>query len=189
MKFVSLNNKILPASEATISPFDQGFQTGLGIFETIKVTDSGSRLFSYHYERLKSSADRLDLVAPSQEKLEALIVELLEKNQVEQARLRITLPGGEAPVPDSAGKSTLLITLAALPDYPESAAVVTVPFTRTPDGALAGIKSTSYGESVVALRYAKNKGADEAIFLNSLNYLCEGSTSNLFLIYDASTSD
>ena len=56
---------------------------------------------------------------------------------------------------------------------------------RTPEhGALAGIKSTSYAENVVALALAQEVGATEALFANTAGDLCEGTGSNVFVVVD-----
>jgi branched-chain amino acid aminotransferase len=63
-----------------------------------------------------------------------------------------------------------------------AAAVVTVPWTRNERGALTGLKTTSYGENVVALARAHAQGASEAIFANTKGELCEGTGSNVFVV-------
>ena len=57
--------------------------------------------------------------------------------------------------------------------------MVTVPWPRNERGALAGVKSTSYAENVVALAEAARRGASEAIFANLAGHLCEGTGSNV----------
>ena len=42
------------------------------------------------------------------------------------------------------------------------------------NGALAGLKTTSYAENVVALRLARAVGAGEAVLANTAGELCEG---------------
>jgi branched-chain amino acid aminotransferase len=63
-------------------------------------------------------------------------------------------------------------------------AVVTVPWPRNERGALAGLKTTSYAENVLALAHAAERGASEAIFANTLGNLCEGTGSNVFYVLD-----
>jgi len=60
-----------------------------------------------------------------------------------------------------------------------TADVVVVPWPRNERGALSGLKTTSYGENVVALARAVAAGADEAIFANTVGALCEGTGSNV----------
>ena len=61
---------------------------------------------------------------------------------------------------------------------------MTVPWPRNERGALAGLKTTSYAENVVALAYAKHRGGTEALFANTVGDLCEGTGSNVFLVRD-----
>ena len=51
-------------------------------------------------------------------------------------------------------------------------------------GALAGIKSTSYAENVIALAHAKERGASEAIFANTVGHLCEGTGTNIVVEHE-----
>ena len=69
-------------------------------------------------------------------------------------------------------------------EWPETTAVRTVPWPRNERGALAGLKTTSYGENVVALARAAEAGASEAIFANLAGHLCEGTGSNVFYVVD-----
>ncbi|WP_176735779.1 aminotransferase class IV, partial [Actinacidiphila rubida] len=48
--------------------------------------------------------------------------------------------------------------------------------------ALAGLKTTSYGENVVALARAHEHGASEALLANTVGRLCEGTGSNVFVV-------
>jgi branched-chain amino acid aminotransferase len=49
---------------------------------------------------------------------------------------------------------------------------------------LAGIKSTSYADNVIALATAKAVGADEAVMPNTRGHLCEGTGTNVFVVVD-----
>jgi branched-chain amino acid aminotransferase len=62
--------------------------------------------------------------------------------------------------------------------------VAVVPWPRNERSPLAGLKTTSYGENVVALAYAREHGAGEAIFGNLAGNLCEGTGTNVFLVHD-----
>lgn len=57
-----------------------------------------------------------------------------------------------------------------------------MPWTRNEKGALTGLKTTSYGENVVALARAHAAGASEALFANTQGQLCEGTGSNVFVV-------
>ena len=49
---------------------------------------------------------------------------------------------------------------------------------------MAGLKTTSYAENVVALAKAHAAGASEALFANTVGRLCEGTGSNVFVVVD-----
>jgi branched-chain amino acid aminotransferase len=63
-------------------------------------------------------------------------------------------------------------------------AVVTVPWVRNERAATAGLKTTSYADNVIALAYAKERGALEAVFANTRGELCEATGSNVFVVLD-----
>ena len=62
-----------------------------------------------------------------------------------------------------------------------SAAVVVAPWPRNDKGPLTGLKTVSYAENVVALRWARERGAEEAVFANLEGRLCEGTGTNVFV--------
>jgi branched-chain amino acid aminotransferase len=53
---------------------------------------------------------------------------------------------------------------------------------RNERSAIAGVKTTSYAENVVALEYARERGASEALFANTRGELCEGTGSNVLVV-------
>ena len=64
-----------------------------------------------------------------------------------------------------------------------------MPWTRNERSAVAGAKTTSYAENVVALAHAHARGAHEAIFANTRGELCEGTGSNIFVGVDGALRD
>jgi branched-chain amino acid aminotransferase len=78
-------------------------------------------------------------------------------------------------------RPTVIVAGGDLVDWPATADVVVAPWPRNERGALAGIKSVSYGENVVALAYARERGAGEALFANLAGNLCEGTGTNVFV--------
>ena len=102
------------------------------------------------------------------------------------ARVRITVTGGAAPLGSERGEAgpTVIVAAGPLAEAAPSTAVCTVPWPRNERGAMAGIKTTSYAENVVALAYARDRGCTEAIFANTTGLLCEGTGSNVFVVVD-----
>jgi branched-chain amino acid aminotransferase len=107
-------------------------------------------------------------------------------NAVDRGRLRLTVTGGVGPLGSDRGTATATVMVATtdLDAWPASTAVVTTPWPRNERSAVAGLKSTSYAENVVALSYAHERGASEAIFANTVGALCEGTGTNIFVGLD-----
>ena len=184
LQMVWINEQIVAENEVRISPFDHGLLTGDGVFETMVAHDSLPFAFTRHYQRLQKSASRFGLQVPSAEVLRRACVDVADANGLVSARIRVTVTGGTAPLGSEKGNApeTIIVAAGELPHQPEVTQIVTVPYTRNENGALVGIKTTSYGENVVALSYAHKNGAREAIFGNVAGMLCEGTGSNIFII-------
>lgn len=167
-----------------MSVFDHGFTAGDGVFETVQVVGGRAFALSRHLRRLARSARGLGLVEPDLEWVRRGVGELLESAGAVDGRLRITFTAGPAPLGSQRGESgpTLVLALGPLPAAEPRCDVAVVPWSRNEHGALAGVKSTSYADNVVALTYAYRQGAGEAVFANTAGHLCEGTGSNVFLV-------
>jgi branched-chain amino acid aminotransferase len=180
---------LVPQDEALVSVLDHGFTVGDGVFETMKVVDGQAFALSRHLRRLDRSAASLGLVAPSHEVIREAVSEVLFANSEllsGSVRLRVTLTGGISPLGSDRGQAspTLVVAVMATKAWPDSTTVATVPWVRNERSAIAGAKTTSYAENVVALEYAHVRGASEAIFANTVGQLCEGTGSNIFVVVD-----
>ncbi|NGN65783.1 aminodeoxychorismate lyase [Streptomyces sp. A7024] len=181
-----LDGALHEAADARVSVFDHGLTVGDGIFETVKATDGRTFALTRHLDRLTRSAAGLGLPAPDLDEVRRGCAAVLEANPMPLGRLRITYTGGLSPLGSDRGKHgpTLVIALGEAKRRPDSTAAVTVPWTRNENGALAGLKTTSYAENVVALARAHEAGATEALFANTAGRLCEGTGSNVFVVLD-----
>jgi branched-chain amino acid aminotransferase len=163
---------------------DHGLVVGDGVFETIEVAGGEPFAFTRHLRRLRDSARGLGLDI-DEEFIRAGVGAVLADAPA-RARLRITVTGGPSPYGSDRGASppTVLIATGPLPDWPPTTDVAVVPWTRNERSATAGLKTTSYADNVVALRFAHDRGAAEAIFANTRDEVCEGTGSNVFFEYD-----
>lgn len=165
---------------------DHGFTVGDGVFEAVKVVQGRPFALTRHLERLAGSADGLGLPPVDEELVRAGVDAVLAGDPLPLGRLRITYTGGTAPLGSGRGDSAPTLVVVAAPMQPQSAttSVVTVPWPRNERGAVAGLKTTSYAENVVALAYAAQRGASEAVLANTVGHLCEGTGSNVFYVVD-----
>ncbi len=179
---VWVNGRLLPAEEAAVSAFDHGVVVGDGVFETMRVYRGTPFALRRHLDRLGHSAAGLGLALPGRSTLEGALAEVLAASGLAEARLRLTVTGGPAPLGSGrgAGPPTVIAAVAPLDPVPPTAEVAVVPWPRNERGAVAGLKTTSYAENVVALaRAAAAAGAGEAIFANTRGELCEGTGTNV----------
>ena len=180
-----VNGRLLSAAdEPVLSVLDHGLTVGDGAFETIKVTRGRPFALTRHLQRLARSLQGLGLTPPAESLLREGIDAVIGPQ--DDLRLRITVTGGPSPLGSERGSEGATVTIATAPlnSPPSSTAAVTVPWPRNERGALAGLKTTSYAENVVALARAKEAGASEAIFANTVGDLCEGTGSNIFYVLD-----
>jgi branched-chain amino acid aminotransferase len=180
---VWIDGALLDEQDAHVSPFDHGLLTGDGVFETLKVYAGRPFAVRRHLERLARSAAGLGLRLPDASVLRGALDEVVTAGGLGDARLRITVTGGPSPLGSERGPgpATVIVAGAPLGPAPGPTDVATVPWPRNERGALAGLKTVSYGENVVALNYARERGATEAVFANLAGNLCEGTGTNVFL--------
>jgi branched-chain amino acid aminotransferase len=156
------------------------------LFETMKVVDGVAFALRRHLARLQRTATGLGLNVPAAEQLRAAIESTIAANGPDVGRVRVTVTGGPGPAGTArgAGPATVVVQCAAATVWPAAAKVVTVPWPRNERGVLAGLKTTSYADNVIAYAYAVERGGDEAVFANTLGNLCEGTGTNVFVAID-----
>ncbi len=193
------------ASErAALSPFDAGFQHGVGLFETMLggVNDAGDTWcmrIDEHLSRLAESARILGLSDSLRVgALAEAIAETIRRSGLPRARIRLTLSGGDLNLLTraSSGSSakvehdpTILIVAQQAVDYPagmfDRGVAVTIADARAnPLNPMEGHKTLNYWWRLRELQAASAKNAAEAIVLSVTNHLVGGCVSNLLLVND-----
>jgi branched-chain amino acid aminotransferase group I len=183
----------MPGSQANLSPNDWGFLYGYGLFETMRAYSGRLFRLEQHLARLFHSSQLLGLNFPLENRsslLEEALYETLRANDLKDARLRLTISGGEgemSPHLSPCQALTVLITAQSYTPYPSQVyergfKAITSRIRRNSRSPTSQMKSTSYLDSLLARRKAEAVGTNEAIFLNEQGFLAEGSMSNIFLI-------
>ncbi|MDK6804272.1 aminotransferase class IV [Aerococcus sp. UMB7834] len=151
---------------------DNGFYYGMGVFETIAV-EAGCPIFlDRHLDRLQAGADFLgiDLSLGAADVLaylaahpldhQALKIAVSEKNLIYSIR------------PNSYTES----------QYQEGISCCLTDIQRNPSSPFVYHKTFQYGDNLFSLKAARAKGYQEALFTNPDGLVCEGATSNLFIV-------
>jgi len=163
-------------------------QRGDGVFETLSVVNGHPQEVEPHLARLANSAAICDLPAPNAAQWRAAIDAAIRQLPAEgQLALKFVLSRGveHGPAP------TAWLHATAAPDYTDVRAhgvrVVTLDrgyargvAERAP-WLLMGAKTLSYAVNMAALREASWRGADDALFLTTDDYVMEGPTSSVVI--------
>ncbi|MCW2810129.1 MAG: aminotransferase [Friedmanniella sp.] len=172
--------------DARVAVTDHGLVVGDGVFEALKVTAAGPFAVRRHLLRMDRSAAAMGLPTPDHGRIRAAIDAVLDGTPLVHGKIRITYTGGRGPLGSQAayGPQTLVVAAEATGLPAPTGTIVTAPWTRNENGALTGVKSTSYAENVRALAYATARGAGESVFANTGGNLCEGTGTNVFCVLD-----
>lgn len=191
---VWLNGTFIERDDANISVFDAGFQHGIGLFETMLARNGAVFRIAAHLDRLASSAKELLLTERLRIDPLADAIELtLNRNELTEARIRVTITGGNMNMLEQKGKSTvdptILIVVQPPTVYPkeffEKGVMAMIADGReNPLHPMAGHKTLNYWPRIRALQLAAAKRAGEAIWFTVSNHLASGSVSNIFLLKD-----
>lgn len=179
-----LNGRFVPPAEAQIPVTDLGLLRGYAIFESLRTYRRKPFQLDAHLDRLWGSADTLEMNLPwNKQELRRIIHESLEHNpDLPDALLRIIITGGQSE--DGlllSSDPTLAVLVTPLHSFGSAHAtgitLATVKYERAEPTA----KTTNYARALVALRDAKARGADDALYANAEGHVLECTNSNFFL--------
>lgn len=192
MPIVWLNGAFVEDAEASVSLRDTGLLHAAGVFTTMRANRGKVFRLDAHLQRLRASCEALFIpLLPKDEVLRDAVVELLGRNGLTDARLRLTVTRGVAepdPLHGLRLTPTTFCTAAALEPYPaeyyaKGLTVILLDDQKlNPYDVQAGHKTLNYLSRQAALRSANERGAGEALWFNVHNYLQSGSISNVFVV-------
>lgn len=189
---IYLNGKFVPKNEAKTSVYDHGFLYGDGVFEGIRAYNGRVFRLDQHLDRLWDSAKAIALKIPlTREEMKEAILETLRRNKLKDAYIRPIVSRGDGDLgldPRKCPKPNIFIITqewgAMYGDlYEKGLTAITVGIRRNPPEALPpNIKSLNYLNNILAKIEANEKGADEAVILDTHGNISEGSGDNIFIV-------
>ncbi|PJA77978.1 MAG: branched-chain amino acid aminotransferase [Nitrospirae bacterium CG_4_9_14_3_um_filter_51_5] len=190
--WIFLNDRFVKKEQARISVFDHGFLYGDGVYETLRVYQGRIFLLERHLARLQRSCDLIGLTLPIKgDAWEAIMTEMLVRNGLEDAGLRVTISRGEGELgidPGLCPSPTIVVMAKSVVSYPahmreQGVRLQLVSVRRNPESAQSPqIKSLSFLNNILAKQEAVQAGAFDALMLNMDGHVTECTTSNIFFV-------
>ena len=184
--FAATFSPIDPAAPA-LSVGELSTQRGDGIFESVGVVDGHAQEVQAHLDRLAHSAEICDLPIPNLEQWREAVALAAEHCGPGENVIKLILSRGveHGPAP------TAWVTAAPAADFsgPRRHGVRVVTLDRGYDSGvparapwlLLGAKTLSYAVNMAAIREAKRRGADDAVFVTTDGFVLEAPTASLIL--------
>ena len=190
MRLVSIDGVLKRPEEATVSVYDRGFLYGDSVFETIRTYGGVPFALEEHIARLAQSAERVGIELPiGRAELVREVETALRAADNPESYARAMVTRGSGPVgldPSLAARPLRCILVEPLnppptEQYRSGLAVITVRTERAADAA-HGAKVGNYLASLLALRAAREAGAQEALIVDAAGCVLEATTSNVFAV-------
>lgn len=165
---------------ARMIAMDDGYQFGLGVFETMALRAGRIMMLDRHLDRLRKGAEALNITAPSDDDLRWLLGEHLHQAGLEgspSAVVKVIVSEANTVITDRANPYDDWEPGHALRlEWCESR--------RNERSPLTYHKTLNQGDNILEFRKARERGFDGAVFLNSRGEVCEATNANLFFVRD-----
>ncbi|MBM4054392.1 MAG: aminodeoxychorismate lyase [Planctomycetes bacterium] len=190
---IFLNNTIVETSKASLSAFDRGFLYGDGLFETIRAYNKKPFTLEDHIARLSNSAQFLSIpFRYTCDQIRQIIAQLLEKNCLSDAYIRMTLSRGgnaEGFIPFQISEPTFVIHAKPLVPYPAilyttGVKLITSKIQKSTTCPISRHKTLNYLTNYLIKKEALAAGVHDALVLNTEGNVTECSVSNIFFVKD-----
>ncbi len=174
---IFLNGDFIEKNNAKVNPFNSGFLYGKGFFETFRVIKKKPILLREHIERLNKSLEFFNFEKVNYDYIETVINQLIEINNLNSARVRVTVNH------NLVNGNNILVNIDEFkPTFGEFVSVMVFDSKIIHGDLIRMHKSTSYLYNDFAYEEAKAFGYDEAVFVDNLNHMIEGTRTNVFIV-------
>ena len=185
-----VNGRYLPRRDASVNVEDRGYQFADGVYEVCEVREGAIIDQPRHLARLESSLGELRIRMPvAASALPVILRETVRRNRVRNGIVYLQITRGVArrdfSFPPLHTRPSLVVSARSLDRAgnekraARGIAVVTVPESRW---ARVDIKSVALLPNVLAKQAARDRGADEAWFVDGEGRVTEGASSNAWIV-------
>ncbi|MFM6975807.1 MAG: aminotransferase class IV [Sphingobacteriaceae bacterium] len=193
-QFININHEIVPADLPVFTVANRGFRYGDGLFESMRMMNGKLKFAELHADRIQRGMKALKIDGYTQINaafLQQKVEELSRRNKLgpdTRARLTVYRDAEGLYSPSNNRMGFVLETTAMHGNQYEfnSKGLLIDVFTEVakPAGALSGFKTCNALVYVLAGVFKNQHKLDEVLVLNQDGFLCEGLTSNVFVVYD-----
>ncbi len=186
------NHRLLAAAKARLPALTAATAYGRGVFTIIAVHGGRAHLWPQHWTQLCADAERAGVAHTTFDgaAVAADLARLIAANEVERGLARVSLLARalrgvwRAPTADDDEVATdLLIATGDACPVPDAGLALTLsPYRVNQHAPLAGVKSISYLEHVLAWEEAHARDFDEAVRLNERGEVVSATLANLFWV-------
>lgn len=188
-QFLNINGRITEIKDA-LGFQNRAFQYGDGLFETIRIISGKAILLDRHFQRLNNGLNRLKIKNHLDFRSFSVEVEkCIQVNKINMGgRLRITAfreSGGYYSPTDNKLGYCMEVQALSQETYELNSQGLGVDICEDielPIDQFSNLKTLNALPYVMAGIYKKENGLDDVLLLNSEGNICEGNSSNVFLV-------
>lgn len=192
-QYILFNDQFYESDAPLLQAQNRGFKFGDGLFESMRMCNGKLKFPELHADRLHAGMKALKMdgyTLLDDYFLKQKAAELAKKNKINgNARLRLTIyRDGEGLYTPQSNKVGYLLEASALPkaEYELNTKGLIIDVydeIPKPINKLSNYKTTNALLYVMAGLYQKRYSLDEALLLNQNGFLCESTSSNVFVVY------
>jgi len=175
---IYFNGKIIEENQDYI--FESWLFHGYGLFETIKIIQGKTVFLNEHYQRMKKSSMVLNLkIDIDLSKVFEMADELIKINKIQEGSLKLLLLKGLE-------HDHMMINTNSKKyeqeKYNHGVSIKISERIKNEKSLLINHKTINYLENILEKKAALKEGYDDAMFLNSKEYITETTVANIFFI-------
>jgi branched-chain amino acid aminotransferase len=189
---VNINDQLIHRDKAGISPFDSAVQGGDAVWEGLRLYHGRIFKLHEHLDRLHRSATALSFAdIPPREKIIEEIRRTLAANEMRDGvHIRLTLTrgvkttSGMDPRLNQSGSTLIILAEHKAPVYTKTGLTLITSKTRRPSPEILDcrIHHANLLNSILAKIEANNAGADDALMLDTRDFVAETNATHLFIV-------
>lgn len=181
-RYAIINGALVLEDEAKISISDLAIQRGYGVFDYFRTVNSEPVFLDDHLDRLYHSADKINLnIDLHRAVLKDMLQRLIEKNNLPDAGIKITLTGGYSEDGYTVAKPNLLITQTPYTfnkeDFSKGTRLVTFNHQRQ----MPEVKTIDYLQAICLQPFIKENYADDVLYYDQAE-IRECPRANFFIV-------